>query len=55
MEGIDPGDEVGNLGTTFNRMTSDLQRQQQELLDANQQIEARRRFIETVLAGVSAG
>lgn len=55
VEGIDPGDEVGTLGTTFNRMTSDLQRQQQELLDANQQIEARRRFIETVLAGVSAG
>ena len=55
VTGIDPGDEVGTLGTAFNRMTSDLQRQQEELLDANRQIEARRRFIETVLAGVSAG
>src|SRR5690625_1643060 len=55
VEDVDPRDEVGTLGTAFNRMTSELQRQQGELLEANQQIEARRRFIETVLAGVSAG
>jgi len=55
IEDIDPGDEVGTLGYTFNRMTGDLQRQQGELLEANRQIEARRRFIETVLSGVSAG
>jgi len=55
VSGIDPRDEVGTLGTAFNRMTSELERQQDELLDANRQIEARRRFIETVLAGVSAG
>ncbi|MDF2096179.1 sensor histidine kinase NtrY-like [Aquibaculum arenosum] len=55
VHGIDPGDEIGTLGLTFNRMTSDLERQQDELLEANRQIEARRRFIETVLAGVSAG
>jgi len=55
VEDIEPGDEVGTLGHTFNRMTGDLQRQQGELLEANRQIEARRRFIETVLSGVSAG
>lgn len=48
-------DEVSHLSRTFNRMTSELQSQQNELIDANTQIDARRRFTETVLAGVSAG
>ena len=48
-------DEVSHLGRTFNRMTSELQSQQNELIEANAQIDARRRFTETVLAGVSAG
>lgn len=48
-------DELGMLGRAFNRMTSDLSANQQELMNANQQIDARRLFTETVLAGVSSG
>jgi two-component system nitrogen regulation sensor histidine kinase NtrY len=48
-------DEVGVLGLAFNRMTSQLQAQRTELVDASQQIDMRRRFTEAVLAGVSAG
>jgi len=47
--------EIGELAHTFNRMTSELGRQQGELLAANRQIEDRRRFIEAVLSGVSSG
>ncbi len=49
------GDEVGTLSRAFNRMTGQLQQQQTQLLAANQQVEERRRFIEAVLSGVSAG
>src|SRR3974390_87840 len=48
-------DEVATLGRAFNRMTSQLDAQRSELVDANRQIDARRRFTEAVLAGVSAG
>jgi len=48
-------DEIGVLGRTFNRMTAELETQQAELVDASRQIDARRRFTEAVLAGVSAG
>ncbi len=48
-------DEIGSLGRAFNRMTSQLQSQQQGLMDANRQLDERRRFTETVLSGVSAG
>jgi len=48
-------DEVSHLARTFNRMTSELQSQRNELIEASAQIDARRRFTETVLAGVSAG
>ena len=48
-------DEIGSLSRSFNRMTSRLESQQRELLEANQQIDSRRRFIEAVLAGVSSG
>ncbi len=48
-------DEVGILGRAFNRMTSQLQAQRNELVDASHQIDMRRRFTEAVLAGVSAG
>jgi two-component system nitrogen regulation sensor histidine kinase NtrY len=48
-------DEVGILGRAFNRMTMQLQTQRSELVDASHQIDARRRFTEAVLAGVSAG
>jgi len=50
-----PGDEVGSLSRAFNRMTSQLQSQRRELIDANSQLDQRRRFTELVLSGVSAG
>ena len=51
----DEQDEMGSLATSFNRMTDELASQQGELIEANQQLDARRRFIEAVLAGVSSG
>ncbi len=48
-------DEVDTLGRAFNRMTDQLRSQRNELLQANEQIDQRRRFTETVLTGVSAG
>lgn len=50
-----PNDEIGNLGRTFNRMTSQLETQRQDLLAANRLLDERRRFTEAVLSGVSAG
>jgi len=48
-------DEVAGLSRAFNRMTGQLAAQRAELMDAYSQIDERRRFTETVLAGVSAG
>lgn len=48
-------DEIGTLGRTFNSMTDQLETQQNGLMEANRQLDERRRFTETVLAGVSAG
>lgn len=48
-------DEIGTLGKAFNRMTDQLQKQRSELIEVNEQIDARRHFIENVLSGVSAG
>ncbi len=48
-------DEVAGLSRAFNRMTGQLGSQRTELMDAYSQIDERRRFTETVLAGVSAG
>ena len=48
-------DEISVLGRSFNRMTSQLERQQQGLVEANRQLDERIRFTETVLTGVSAG
>jgi len=47
--------ELGLLSRAFNRMTGELQRNRGELVEANQQLDERRRFTETVLSGVSAG
>ena len=47
--------DLAVLGQTFNRMTNDLRSQRNELIDAKDQIDGRRRFTEAVLAGVSAG
>ncbi len=43
------------LGETFNKMTAELRRQRDGLVTANDLLDRRRRFTETVLAGVSAG
>jgi two-component system nitrogen regulation sensor histidine kinase NtrY len=49
------GDEFGTLGRAFNRMTERLLSQQRDLIEANEQLDDRRRFTEAVLSGVSAG
>ena len=49
------GDEIDSLSMAFNRMTSELQSQQGELIQANKQLDDRNEFIEAVLRGVSAG
>jgi two-component system nitrogen regulation sensor histidine kinase NtrY len=51
----DSDDEFGSLSRAFNRMTHQLETQRAELIAANRQLDERRRFTETVLAGVSAG
>jgi len=48
-------DELASLSRAFNRMTYQIQSQQRELIEANRQLDERRRFTETVLTGVSAG
>ncbi len=48
-------DELGSLGRAFNRMTGQLESQRSELIDANRQLDTRRRFTEAVLSGVSSG
>ncbi len=48
-------DEISSLGRAFNRMTSQIEGQRNQLVDANTQIDSRRRFTEAMLAGVSAG
>ncbi|MEE9588645.1 MAG: PAS domain-containing sensor histidine kinase [Hyphomicrobiaceae bacterium] len=47
--------DLGQLSTAFNRMTSQLRLQRDELVTTNSQLRERRRFIEAVLSGVSAG
>ena len=47
--------ELANLGKTFNDMTNQLRTQRDDLLQANEMLDARRRFTEAVLAGASAG
>ena len=48
-------DEIGRLGKAFNHMTNRIAAQQHKLVDANRELDERRRFTETVLSGVSAG
>jgi two-component system, NtrC family, nitrogen regulation sensor histidine kinase NtrY len=48
-------EELSSLSRAFNRMTNQLAAQRGELMQAYRQIDDRRRFTETVLAGVSAG
>jgi len=55
VEEVSDGDELGSLSRAFNRMTNQLAVQRAELIEANHQLDLRRRFTETVLSGVSAG
>jgi two-component system, NtrC family, nitrogen regulation sensor histidine kinase NtrY len=52
---VESGDELAGLSRAFNRMTDQLGSQRTELMEAYGQIDERRRFTESVLAGVSAG
>nr|WP_181704147.1 PAS domain-containing sensor histidine kinase [Chthonobacter albigriseus] len=47
-------DDLESLGATFNKMTTELRTQRDELLSANDQVDRRRRFTEAVLSGVTA-
>ncbi|KPQ14952.1 MAG: two-component system, NtrC family, nitrogen regulation sensor histidine kinase NtrY [Rhodobacteraceae bacterium HLUCCA09] len=48
-------DEIAMLGRVFNQMTRQLKAQRDTLLDANAQIEQRRRLFDSVLSSVTAG
>jgi len=48
-------EEIAVLSRAFNRMTSDLEAQQRQLVTAHKDAESGRQFVETVLFGVSAG
>jgi two-component system nitrogen regulation sensor histidine kinase NtrY len=53
---VNPADgDLAVLGSTFNTMTSELKNQRDELVDANSKLDERRRFMEAVLSGVTAG
>ena len=53
---VDPADgDLAVLGATFNTMTSELRTQRDELVGANTKLDERRRFMEAVLSGVTAG
>ncbi len=47
--------DLANLGETFNKMTQELRTQRDELVNASNMIDSRRRFIEAVLLSASAG
>lgn len=51
----DGDDEISQLGTYFNQMTTQLKGQREELLDTNRQIERRRRLFDSVLSSVTSG
>ncbi len=48
-------EEFDYLGRSFNKMTSQILTQREELIEANAQLDQRRRFTETILAGVTSG
>jgi two-component system, NtrC family, nitrogen regulation sensor histidine kinase NtrY len=47
--------DLAQLGETFNKMTHELRTQRDELVNASEMIDSRRRFIEAVLSSASAG
>jgi two-component system, NtrC family, nitrogen regulation sensor histidine kinase NtrY len=52
---IAEGSEIDRLSRAFNRMTDQLASQRGELINANNQLDQRRRFTEAVIGGVSSG
>jgi len=55
LETSNDEDEISTLTHAFNAMTGQLENQRDGLMDANRELDERRRFTETVLTGVSAG
>ncbi len=51
----DGDDEISQLGSHFNQMTTQLKSQREELLDANRRSERRRRLFDSVLSSVTSG
>jgi two-component system nitrogen regulation sensor histidine kinase NtrY len=47
--------DLALLGSTFNTMTTELKNQRDELVGANSKLDERRRFMEAVMSGVTAG
>src|SRR5260221_758493 len=47
--------DLAQLGETFNKMTQELRTQRDDIVGARDLIDSRRRFMEAVLAGASAG
>jgi len=47
--------DLAHLGETFNKMTSELRTQHEDIVRARDLIDSRRRFTEAVLSGASAG
>ncbi|MCS0496940.1 PAS domain-containing sensor histidine kinase [Ancylobacter sp. MQZ15Z-1] len=47
--------DLSSLAETFNKMTQELRTQRNDLVQARDQIDTRRRFTEAVLSGVGAG
>jgi two-component system nitrogen regulation sensor histidine kinase NtrY len=47
--------DLAQLGETFNKMTQELRTQRDDLVNASDMIDSRRRFIEAVLSSASAG
>ncbi|MCB1379011.1 MAG: PAS domain-containing sensor histidine kinase [Alphaproteobacteria bacterium] len=52
---IEGPQDLQTLSNTFNLMTGRIKQQRDDLVEANEAIDARRRFTEAMLAGVSAG
>jgi two-component system, NtrC family, nitrogen regulation sensor histidine kinase NtrY len=52
---VKSGGDLAQLGETFNKMIHELRTQRDELVNASELIDSRRRFIEAVLSSASAG
>lgn len=55
VEGRTGADEIGLLNRAFNRMTAQIEKQTDDLVRANRQLDDRRAFTEAVLESVTSG